>query len=321
MYSELYRKCQFFCSVYADYSIDVWREKLRDISEELSRISLLSPSVSEKSYERWKQDNPKKSYPVDKAICDLKSSGIDMIIDAIKEKLQGYKIEIFLFGSYLHSMYHNDIDIAVIIYDKFDENELNKKIDEIEQKYCVNGLDIDITLITDDDIVRNRCTQFIKNICHGKCYYKSNEVQKSIVDYENSLNNYNEMIEYFIDHAEKNKDDYRVFVSDVFYMYYHTLAAFLSFQDISWYGEKSLLKECECLSVSEEKMSELKMKRADFIDLIQHARIFLKEKNRAYLLSGDTKNIDVLIQYFNEDIERVQNIKNFCDKVQNKNTD
>lgn len=27
MYSELYRKCQFFCSMYSDSSLDVWREK------------------------------------------------------------------------------------------------------------------------------------------------------------------------------------------------------------------------------------------------------------------------------------------------------
>lgn len=55
MYSELYRKCQFFCSMYGDFSLDVWREKLNDISEELSRISLLSPSVSEESYMDWRK--------------------------------------------------------------------------------------------------------------------------------------------------------------------------------------------------------------------------------------------------------------------------
>ena len=109
MYSELYRKCQFFCSMYGDFSLDVWREKLNDISEELSRISLLSPSVSEESYMDWRKNNSEKKYPVDKAIYDLKVMDIDKIINVIKETLNQYKIEIFLFGSYLSSMYYNPV--------------------------------------------------------------------------------------------------------------------------------------------------------------------------------------------------------------------
>ena len=66
------------------------------------------------------------------------------------------------------------------------------------------------------------------------------------------------MIEYFIDHANKHKDDYRVFVSDVFYMYYLALTALLSSQNINWYGEQSMISECECLLMNEEKLSKIK---------------------------------------------------------------
>lgn len=81
--------------MYGDFSLDVWREKLNDISEELSRISLLSPSVSEESYMDWRKNNSEKKYPVDKAIYDLKVMDIDKIINVIKETLNQYKIEIF----------------------------------------------------------------------------------------------------------------------------------------------------------------------------------------------------------------------------------
>lgn len=318
MYSELYRKCQFFCSMYSDCSLDVWREKLTDISEELSRISLLSPSVSLKSYKKWEENNLNKKYPVHKAIYDLKVVDIDRIIDIIKEALSGYKIEIFLFGSYLSSMYCNDIDIAVIVHEKFQDYQLEEKMNRIEKQYSVNGLNLDITIITEDDMIANRCTQFIKNICEGKCYYKSSDIKKSITDYIGTLCNYSEMIEYFIDHANKHKDDYRVFVSDVFYMYYHALTALLSSQNINWYGEQSMISECECLSMNEEKLSKIDIKSAEFIDLIQHVRLFFKEKNRAYL-NGNNKNTEVLIRYFNVDIERVRKILKYCNKVHSSN--
>lgn len=287
MYSELYRKCQFFCSMYGDFSLDVWREKLNDISEELSRISLLSPSVSEESYMDWRKNNSEKKYPVDKAIYDLKVMDIDKIINVIKETLNQYKIEIFLFGSYLSSMYYNDVDIAVIIHDKIDENYvLEGKMNEIEKQYSVKGISLDINIITEDDITANRCTQFIKNISKGKCCYKSPEIRKSIRDYNGTPSNYSEMIEYFIKHAQRHEDDYRVFVTDVFYMYYHALTALLFSQNISWYGETSMIAECENLLMNEKVFSKIGISREEFNDLMQHVRLFFKEKNRAYLEPG-----------------------------------
>lgn len=227
------------------------------------------------------------------------------------------KIEIFLFRSYLSSMYYNDIDIAVVVYDRPEQHHLNEKINEIEKKYSVSGLYVDITVITEDDIIENNCTQFLKNICEGKCYYKSPEVRRSITDYDITPGNYDVMIEYFKNHAENHKNDDRVFVSDVFYMYYHAFAALLSSQNISWYGEKSLIAECERLSMDENKILELEMSRANFIDLMRHVRLFCKEKNRAYLLSENSEDMDKLIRYFNMDVGRVQKIKRFCGEIQN----
>lgn len=308
MYSELYRKCQFFCSMYGDFSLDVWREKLNDISEELSRISLLSPSVSEESYMDWRKNNSEKKYPVDKAIYDLKVMDIDKIINVIKETLNQYKIEIFLFGSYLSSMYYNDVDIAVIIHDKIDENYVFEgKMNEIEKQYSVKGISLDINIITEDDITANRCTQFIKNISKGKCCYKSPEIRKSIRDYNGTPSNYSEMIEYFIKHAQRHEDDYRVFVTDVFYMYYHALTALLFSQNISWYGETSMIAECENLLMNEKVFSKIGISREEFNDLMQHVRLFFKEKNRAYLEPGSL-DAETLIHYFNEDIGRVRKI-------------
>ena len=308
MYSELYRKCQFFCSMYGDFSLDVWREKLNDISEELSRISLLSPSVSEESYMDWRKNNSEKKYPVDKAIYDLKVMDIDKIINVIKETLNQYKIEIFLFVSYLSSMYYNDVDIAVIIHDKIDENYvLEGKMNEIEKQYSVKGISLDINIITEDDITANRCTQFIKNISKGKCCYKSPEIRKSIRDYNGTPSNYSEMIEYFIKHAQRHEDDYRVFVTDVFYMYYHALTALLFSQNISWYGETSMIAECENLLMNEKVFSKIGISREEFNDLMQHVRLFFKEKNRAYLEPGSL-DAETLIHYFNEDIGRVRKI-------------
>ena len=308
MYSELYRKCQFFCSMYGDFSLDVWREKLNDISEELSRISLLSPSVSEESYMDWRKNNSEKKYPVDKAIYDLKVMDIDKIINVIKETLNQYKIEIFLFVSYLSSMYYNDVDIAVIIHDKIDENYvLEGKMNEIEKQYSVKGISLDINIITEDDITANRCKKKKKNISKGKCCYKSPEIRKSIRDYNGTPSNYSEMIEYFIKHAQRHEDDYRVFVTDVFYMYYHALTALLFSQNISWYGETSMIAECENLLMNEKVFSKIGISREEFNDLMQHVRLFFKEKNRAYLEPGSL-DAETLIHYFNEDIGRVRKI-------------
>lgn len=262
------------------------------------------------------KNNLNKKYPVHKAIYDLKVADIDIIIDMIKDTLKGYKIEIFMFGSYLSSMYYNDIDIAVIVHDKSQNYQLEEKINGIEKQYFINGLNLDITIITEDDINANRCTQFIKNICDGICYYKSPEIKKSITDYDGTLCNYSEMIEYFIDHANHHKDDYRIFVSDVFYMYYHALTAFLSSQSISWYGEQSMISECERLSMNEDILSQIGVESEEFIDLLWHVRLFFKEKNRAYF-NGNSKNTEVLKNYFVVDIERVKKIERFCDKSRN----
>ena len=98
MYSELYRKCQFFYAHYSDASLEVWKEKLEEISEELSRISLLSPSVSQESYIEWQKSADKKIYPIDR-VMDCLEEELQNAIDDIIKTFKNSKIEIFLFGS------------------------------------------------------------------------------------------------------------------------------------------------------------------------------------------------------------------------------
>lgn len=302
MYSEIYRKCQFFYSNYANSTLDVWREKLNDISEELSRISSLSPSVSNKSYEEWEKNSANKKYPVHKAIRDLKVNNIQEIIEVIKGALNGYKIEIFLFGSYFSNMYYNDIDIAVILHEDEAKLPLKEKMNAIEAKYSVMGLDLDITIISEKDIIANRCTQFINNICEGECYYKSPEVKKCLEEYSGTLTNYSEMVSYFIEKAEETKKDYRSFVANAFYMYYHALTSILQNQKINWYGERSMIVECEYLANDKEKMKSIGVEKDDFAKIVEHARLFLDEKDVVYVNSGiDEQDLNILYGYYLND--------------------
>lgn len=310
MYSELYRKCQFFCSDYQNESLDVWRARLNDISEELSRISSLSPSVSEKSYSEWAKYGYSKKYPVHKAVLDLKVNQIDNVIQAIINSMVGYKIEIFLFGSYFKSMHYNDIDIAVILHEDERTLALKEKMNDIEKAYSVKGVDLDITIISEKDIIANRCTQFIKNICDGECYYKSPEVKKSIKDeYESSVSNYYEMVQYFCNQADNNKNDYRSFTSSVFYMYYHSLAWLLEHFSINWYGEKSMIIECEYLATEESKMKSINIDSQDFSEMLKHVRLFMDEKNVSNIeRKTDDNDFATLIGYYEADKVMVNKI-------------
>lgn len=311
IYSELYRKCQFFCSHYSNASLDVWREKLIEISEELSRVSLLSPSVSQRSYIEWSQYGCKKQYPVHRAIYDLKTEDIQNVISTIIKEFRNSKIEIFLFGSFLTNMHYNDIDIAVILHENEKNLNLKEKMNNIERQYIVKGLNLDITIISEADIIANRCTTFLKNICAGRCYYKSPEVKKSIREYIPTLSNYSEMIVYFEEQAEKTKDNYILFVSNVFYMYYHALTALLNFFEIAWYGEDSLLTECDMIMIDEDKMKQLGISSDNFSIFLSHVRLFKDEKNIVYLNTlYDESEFSIIKEYFNSDKIIVKQILN-----------
>ncbi len=312
VYSELYRKCQFFYADYQNEPFEVWRARLNDISQELSRISSLSPSVSSKSYNKWAEKGYSKKYPVHKALADLKTHRIDDVIHAIKENLSGHKIEIFLFGSYFNSLYYNDIDIAVIIHEEENSLALKEKMNDIEKDYSAEGLNLDITIISEKDIIANRCTQFVKNICEGVCYYKSPDVKKSIKDvYDSSIFNYCEMFQYFSAKAEENKSDYRSFVSNAFYMYYHSLSWLLDHFKTNWYGEKSLIQECEKLGTDESKMNSIKIDSTEFMQMLRHVRLFIDEKNVANIESKtDDENLNMLIKYYTKDKEIIDKIIN-----------
>lgn len=316
MYSELYRKCQFFCSDYANSSVDVWREKLKDISEELSRIALLSPGVSTNSYSKACANLSQKKYPVHKAIMNQRMLQLEDVIQKIKLAFNDSKIEIFIFGSYLTSMYSNDIDIAVIWHCDESFFEASEKMNLIESEYAINGVNLDITVITESDIIANRCTQFIKNISEGECYYKSLDVKKCLKDYDISLSDYSGMIHYFIDIIGKNMElkEEPSLIENMFYMYYHMLAYFVSKYDISWYGERSLLNEADVLAASKELYDDLGISSTQMRSIIQHARMTLDKKNRLYSSEISFDDIMNLKEYFLQDkdliISCVDRIKN-----------
>lgn len=319
MYSEIYRKCQFFYSNYYSYSLDVWREKLLDISEELSRISSLSPSLSEESYAAWAGSAGNKKYPIHKAIKDLKTENIQDVIETIKNELEDYEIEIFLFGSYFTSLHYNDIDIAVILLNEKSKLQLKEKMNAIESKYAVMGLDLDITIISEEDLLDSRFTQFAKNIFSGECCYKSPTVNKSLKENDGTLTNYSEMIQYFVDKAKERvaEKDYQGFVSYAFYMYYHALTSVLQRNNVNWYGERSMIVECEYLALGEKEISNISSD--ELKNIIKHARLFMDEKNVTYL-NGEKgtvtrEDFKKMCQYYCDDIGKIAAIAGIDDDI------
>ena len=68
-----------------------------------------------------------------------------------------------------------------------------------------------------------------------------------------------------------------------------------------------MIAECENLLMNEKVFSKIGISREEFNDLMQHVRLFFKEKNRAYLEPGSL-DAETLIHYFNEDIGRDRKI-------------
>lgn len=297
MYSELYRKCQFFVSDYANASMDVWREKLKDIAEELSRISSFSPALSDASYNEWAKYGYSKEYPVHKALFDCRYDSIEQVTNSIVKKFYGKDIEIYLFGSFLSSMHHNDVDIAVILHDEISTMEMKKELNRIESEYAIKGLVFDITLITDKDIVANRCTQFIKNIIDGKCVYKTPGIKKCLKDYELSLSNYSEMVSYFYNIVKNESKDIGSIAQNGFFAYYHALTSLLDHYNIRWYGELSLIQECELLSNDVERLSQVGVDPDEFKNLLINARLFMDKKNIAYTLRTSEDEVEDINEY------------------------
>lgn len=311
MYSELYRKCQFFYAHYSDASLEVWKEKLEEISEELSRISLLSPSVSQESYIEWQKSADKKIYPIDR-VMDCLEEELQNAIDDIIKTFKNSKIEIFLFGSYLYSLNYKDIDIAVIVHEGEKKLKQKEALNKIESEYAKRGLNLDITLIYDADIKTSQFTMFLKNIYSGKCYYKSPNIKKNMEESNNILEDYIKKEKYYEDQAEEMLDKYASFMTNAFYMYYYTLAVLLHSFDITWYGEESLIVESELIISQEDKIKTFGISKTQIIDFIEHARLFKDEKEVAFLNNSYNKDeFNTIKEYFEVD-------KNIAEKIVKK---
>ena len=195
----------------------------------------------------------------------------------------------------------------------------------LESEYAIHGLNLDITVITEPEIVANRCTQFIKNISKGECYYKSLDVQKCLKEYDIAMSDYSGMIDYFIDtldkciqnSKEKVIDKERVIVENLFYLYYHMLSFVLSKFNINWYGERSILNEADILAATKEVEKYIGISSEQFRTIILHARAVLDKKNR--LLNTDVENADIdqLKRYFNDDKGMIQKCR---DHLKNGNS-
>ena len=132
---------------------------------------MLSPSLSSKSYDSCKEYLNIKKYPVHKALIDYKTSNLDYVIEAIKKVFTDIPIEVYLFGSYINSMYYDDIDMAVVAHindiDCPKITQINQEINQIKSQFINFGIDLDITLISTDDIISNRCVHLIEHVRKG----------------------------------------------------------------------------------------------------------------------------------------------------------
>lgn len=305
IYSELYRKCQFFYTHHYQLSLAVWRAELEEISEELSRISLLSPGVSKRSYIEWEKTGGKKQYSIYKMIKDLKSEEITDIINDIVHEFKNDKIKVFVFGSYLYKSNYNDIDIAVILYEK--EKTLQEKeiLCRLERDYLKRGIKLDITLLSHMDIKSNKCSEFVKNIFAGECYYESSGIfENDTEETATTLKTYSRRFLYFKERAEKNISDYMTFIMNSFYAYYYILAFWAYSAGITWNGEDSLISKSNSIidNIDKAKLGTVKMD--DFLKLIEHVRVFKKEKDIAYLnIPCASEEFESLKEYFQADMK------------------
>lgn len=94
-------------------------------------------------------------------------------------------------------------------------------------------------------------------------------------------------------------------------MYYHALTGLLAHYAINWYGERSMVTECEFLATDVRKMVSVGIEQQKFTDMLGHVRLFMDEKNIANLEHRlDEKDLSVLISYYEVDKEIIDKIVN-----------
>lgn len=284
MYTQLYRKCQFFCTDNQDHMMSIWVEKLNGISEELSRLAVLSPDLSERSYEKVRGQMNGKEYPVDKLLQfngewegDLNDI-VDDIVNVCGKK--GYELEIYWCGTSMVSYDKSDIDMVICLYGNLDQKEhqiIEGDLILIEQNYLNQGLSLDLTLLLKEDILSNRFFSFLNNVKKGKLLYGDVCIQPLHSRGEYSFENADGLVEFYkneVEFAHSQKRE-KYFILSLFYMYYHALCRELNSHKISWKSEKDVIDQSYILAK--------KNNDNELISVVQHARYIQKVKDYTFL--------------------------------------
>lgn len=233
----------------------------------------MSPDLSNKSYKKVDGELKNKKYPIEEIIEEKRITKLEEVVNTIKYKYSKYKIEVVAFGSYLNGTHYNDIDLAVIVYDdKIDKLMLQEISIEIQDYYINLGLDLDISVITSNDLSVESNAPFIVNIKKGKRLYISSTVKQSVFDITYEKIDYKSILNYYFNDLSKNYNEIstKIYVLKAYYFLYYVIASVLNKDDIVWYGENSISKEFYEIS-REDGMLQLIHK---WFELLR------KEKNR-----------------------------------------
>ncbi|MDO5095470.1 MAG: hypothetical protein Q4D65_02825 [Peptostreptococcaceae bacterium] len=315
-YSRLYRECQFVHNHFADMEISLVRQKACSIASELNDLNLLSPHIEEGVYKKVDIDLKDARYPIENVIHEVKLGFSDEIINDIsKNYFKGCDIEVILFGSFINNSHYNDIDLAIVIHEPsisfFDKH---KKVIEIQKKYLCRKINLDITILTLEDINNIAYRPFVKGIQKGILLYKSPKIYTSsvmgmIFNEEDYSEVAKELSKGLIDNQNTNQgqenDEYK-FISQAYYYFYYTMAHILTRNKIEWVSERTLLEKFIEISldsgediykkiqdnfslVKKLKDSEIsninssqEFRKKAFQGIIQELQEVIKEVNQAY---------------------------------------
>ncbi len=279
VYLEIYRKCQFFSITYYNSTEEVWVEKLRDISEELSRAALFSPHLDPESYEAVKSQIDTSNYRVNFSVGFSEGKNnidINRIVKEIKRIFSNHNLDIYLYGSYVNSILYKDIDIAIIVYDALDIIQYSKKVVDLECRYLRDNIFLDIQIVLEKEIGVNKSKEFISNIKKGELLF-SNHLKKEDDDNIDLKINYDEGVRRYCDEAYKsyNGGQTKCFVNYVYYMYYNCCAYLLNNKGVSWNGEIMLIQKIHSLAFSDNN--------DDLLIIIENMKYVKKLKDASFL--------------------------------------
>jgi len=297
-YTRIYRECQFFHIHYAKVGIDVMRAKAQDIASELSDLNNVSPTLNEKTYKKITPCLKDKHYPIDDIISKgaiitetlqlsenknniiLPQSSADKAIQKLVNDVSKIDItlpiEIYLFGSYLYNEFYNDIDIAIIIHEK-NENQiaiLKKKIENIRLVQFYKGIIFDITILTENQLNKDQINEdnflFYKNIKKGKLLYTSDSIPSG-----KALNNrnfdfyYSTVIQKYFGLVQKQET---IDLNAIYKYFYYLFIYILEQNHIDFRGDTSMSNQ---LLILINKVDDEVLKDA--------INLYFKLKNNIYL--------------------------------------